>query len=678
MKPVTVFIIWSWDDEDSESRVVLQALAKRPPKGVQIRLPDPRRSGGDLLDDILIPGIRSADWALVTIPPQGKESNSIAFEAGLAIGFGKPLATVSFGPPSPLQSHPLFLGAPLVFPGLVARDAAYLRANFEKLLWHDYADFERKEEIPYDVVALLPEDSEGAALDEEITAAKPDWWRKSARWRGRQWSFPFSASRLVWAITGGREPESIGANLSAAQAAGIFFARSYPRAAHPLVERFQVLRSRRAAPVPEVQRFERTFDDLHEFSRLLRSEREPEHEGGFVLDRLEIRNFKNIAHLVLDFTEKSSLPGSWACIAGINGSGKSSILQALCMLLLGEKLVAELGRERLKRMLRRLGTLQLDAELIAVVRDGPESRTLYLPLSDQGVDSRKLYSHAEYSGMLDFWERMQAQVLVSYGASRNLSEHRDNRNSNLSRHVQRQMTLFDPLTQVAGVDLLLEGGPRVAPVIVTLKRLLGKVLAGDLAAGPRTDRLVFSQCDAAVEAIDLPDGFRSTVAWLADLCAAWHESAPAGETAGSDLARISATVLLDEIDLHLHPSLQRLLVPRLRAALPRVRFIVTTHSPLVLASFDKAELFVLDRDSEEGVRALDRQIFAFSPDQVYEWLMNTPAQSEVIDQKLRQGDDPELPLLLYQTEERSEEQAKAELEDRRRRIEKLKKSVPKR
>jgi hypothetical protein len=441
------------------------------------------------------------------------------------------------------------------------------------------------------------------------------------------------------------------------------------------VERFQVLRSRLAAPVPEVQRFERTFDDLHEFSQLLRSSGMAE-RGGFVLERLEIRNFKNIAHLVLDFTEASSLPGSWACIAGVNGSGKSSILQALCMLLLGERLVAELGRERLKRMLRRQGAEQLDAELTATVREGGEVHTLYLPLNDQGVDSRKLYSHADYSLMLDFWRRMQGQVLVSYGASRNLSEHRDSRNASLSRQVQRQMTLFDPLTQIAGVEVLLDAPAQLSPVLVTLKRLLSQILAQELVAGPRTDGLEFSQDAAAVAAIDLPDGFRSTVAWLADLCAAWHESGPLAETATCDPARISATVLLDEIDLHLHPSLQRSLVPRLRAALPGVRFVVTTHSPLVLASFDKAELFVLDRDASAGVRALDRQIFALSPDQVFEWLMNTPPQSEVIEQKLKQGDDPEVALLLYQSGERSQEQAKAEIEERQRIVEQLVKSTP--
>lgn len=394
------------------------------------------------------------------------------------------------------------------------------------------------------------------------------------------------------------------------------------------------------------------------------------------VETIEIRNFKNIGHLKLDLTAPSSLENDWTCIAGINGAGKSSILQALAMALLGERLVTELGGERLRRFLRRSGTQRFPAEITVTVRDGRERETLYLPLSEQGVDLAKLNAHPERSRMLDIWERLQKQVIVGYGASRNLSDYRDTRYASLSVPVQRQMTLFDSLTQIASVDVLLDGGSSSAPVLKTLKRLLKAVLVEELAPGHNAERIVFSQCGTEVDAIDLPDGFRSTVAWLADLCAAWHRTAPPEEAATSDPAKISGIALVDEIDLHLHATLQRSLVPRLRAALPNVQFIVTTHSPLVLASFDRAEIVVLDRDAENGIRELDRQIFAFSTDQVYEFLMGTPPQSTVIEEKLEKGDDPELALYLYQSQERSEEETRAELEERRRLIEELRGSLP--
>jgi len=116
-------------------------------------------------------------------------------------------------------------------------------------------------------------------------------------------------------------------------------------------------------------------------------------------------------------------------------------------------------------------------------------------------------------------------------------------------------------------------------------------------------------------------GSRSTVAWLADICAAWHERE--GADNNTDPALITGIVLLDEIGLHLHPSLEKVLVPQLRRALPRVQFIVSTHSPMVLSSFDRDELVILDAGSPGGTRQLDRQVFGMTMDDVYSWLMNT-------------------------------------------------------
>jgi hypothetical protein len=80
---------------------------------------------------------------------------------------------------------------------------------------------------------------------------------------------------------------------------------------------------------------------------------------------------------------------------------------------------------------------------------------------------------------------------------------------------------------------------------------------------------------------------------------------------------------------------------------------------------------VLDRNEEGGVRELDRQIFGFSADQIYQWLMETPPQSLVIEEKLAQGNDPDLPLYLLQSETLNEQQAQVELEERSRLIDEM-------
>ena len=408
----------------------------------------------------------------------------------------------------------------------------------------------------------------------------------------------------------------------------------------------------------------------------------PEVSGPITLERLTIRNFKCIEHMELVFEKSEKLDGRWACIAGINGAGKTSILQALCLVLLGDHLVLDLGMGRLSRMIRREEGKQLETEITATVLANVDGRQeevdLLMPLSQSSrsvsnvyVNERKLRGNArEYKRMRATWDALNRQVLLAYGATRNLSDQIENRHADRSIQAQRMMTLFDPLTRIAGADVLIDPDNDDTDAVKTFCNLLDRL--GEMeefsALRPKRGKSVrFKQHNSSVSAIDLPDGYRSIVAWLADLCVTWHSVAPSSQTRSNDPGKISGIVLLDEMGLHLHPSLERSVVSALRGALPNVQFIVTTHSPLVLSSFDKSELIVLDRDESSGIRELDRQIFGFSTDEVYEWLMDTPSQSAVIEEKLKQRDDPDLAIYLYESVSKNEDEARS-LRDKRREI----------
>jgi predicted ATPase len=390
--------------------------------------------------------------------------------------------------------------------------------------------------------------------------------------------------------------------------------------------------------------------------------------GQVVIEQVEIENFKNLEKLKIDLARQSTLEGNWTCVAGINGAGKSTILQAICLILLGERFATELGGERLKRMLRRDGEATRDAKITATCRIGESRYTLFLPISADGVDEGPLRSHAQYAFMRTIWSSLQNQMFVSYGATRNLSERKDTRNENFSRPLQRQMTMFDPLTQVASADVLLAGGVTEtnSTIVDTLEALLKAVFAGN-EIGPATrdsaNVLRFGRNSTSLSAIDLPDGYRSTVAWLADMCAAWHETAPSGVRRSKRPEDITGIVLVDEVDLHLHFRLQRDIIPRLRKALPKVQFIVTTHSPMILACFDRSELVILDQNSSEGQRELDRQLFGLTMDEIFEYLMGTKPSSPIIAELL-DTDRARAAELLYQSANKSEAQAREELRQR--------------
>ncbi len=352
-----------------------------------------------------------------------------------------------------------------------------------------------------------------------------------------------------------------------------------------------------------------------------------------VVERLQVENFRCFEELDLHFgvhppmREVSTLSGNWSCIAGINGAGKSSILQAISIALLGD-LGKELGGGLLARM-RRANMPPTERTSITVTASLGERKNLSysVQIDEKGGLKTNSPSAAE------------SAIVLGYGATRNLGEETESPFKTLSVPVQEVIGFFRPLAQLAGAEVLLTDRRRNPNLLPLFQRLLQAVFEDELTVEPQTGSSVVRFGVSAkdkIEAFDLPDGFRSSAAWLADLCATWCARRPELAACG-DPGEIEAIVLIDEIDLHLHPGLQRALVPRLRKALPKVQWIVTTHSPLVLANFDLNEIIALDRDAEGNVRRLDRQILNFSSDEIYNWLMMTRPTGTAMEQILQQS-----------------------------------------
>ena len=89
-------------------------------------------------------------------------------------------------------------------------------------------------------------------------------------------------------------------------------------------------------------------------------------------------------------------------------------------------------------------------------------------------------------------------------------------------------------------------------------------------------------------------GYQSLVTWVVDFAKRMFDRYP---ESSNPLAE-PAIVLVDEIDLHLHPEWQRKIVSFLREKFPKTQFIVTAHSPLVIQSADDINVVVLQKNDE--------------------------------------------------------------------------------
>ncbi len=100
-----------------------------------------------------------------------------------------------------------------------------------------------------------------------------------------------------------------------------------------------------------------------------------------------------------------------------------------------------------------------------------------------------------------------------------------------------------------------------------------------------------------VSLTELSSGYRTMLAWVLNLARNLYED-PAPGYDGLDSP---AVVLVDEIDLHLHPRWQRDLIPRLSILFPNAQFIVTAHSPLIVQAVPDAHIVVLRREGDHVV-----------------------------------------------------------------------------
>ena len=89
-------------------------------------------------------------------------------------------------------------------------------------------------------------------------------------------------------------------------------------------------------------------------------------------------------------------------------------------------------------------------------------------------------------------------------------------------------------------------------------------------------------------------GYQATMSWVIDLCKKMFERYPNSPNPLKD----PAIVLVDELDLHLHPKWQKTIVNYLSRTFTSTQFIVTTHSPLILQTIEKVNLFALIKTDE--------------------------------------------------------------------------------
>ena len=177
--------------------------------------------------------------------------------------------------------------------------------------------------------------------------------------------------------------------------------------------------------------------------------------------------------------------------------------------------------------------------------------------------------------------------------------------------------------------------PAAADVLTAVAGTVARFLPGYSnfrVDGDKRPELLIDHGGVALKVSQLSDGERGMLAMVLDLTRRLAQANPALTDPGR---KAEAVVLIDEIDLHLHPQWQRQIVRNLTTAFPRCQFIATTHSPQVIGEVEHDRVHIL---TEDGAFSPTHS-FGVDSSRVLEEVMEAdPRNSEIKDLLSRASD----------------------------------------
>ncbi len=359
------------------------------------------------------------------------------------------------------------------------------------------------------------------------------------------------------------------------------------------------------------------------------------------LSSLEIRNFRTFRLSKASFPYPGKQEGGLqlpnvTLLLGNNGMGKSSALKAIALALMTP--VIESTGYRPYSIVRRMvrdkqagerGSTDVTARVVLNPQDvattsgvAGERRTLKAIFEQKGTTEMLRTAGAGdpiWDPMFD--EDSAAFFFVGYGASRTVesSEKADPGLRFRSRHLRydRVAGLFEEHATLIPLvtwlpDLENDKPGHYDQVFDLINRLLpGRTrFLNEIEKG----EYLFYHRGSTVPFGALSDGFRAYIGWICDLLHQVSANCPPG----MKLADNRGIVLIDEIDLHLHPEWQLSVLPTVSRALPNLQFICTSHSPIVAGTVESTNLLLVvpDGDNAAKLARSETEIHGLTADQI--------------------------------------------------------------
>ena len=340
-----------------------------------------------------------------------------------------------------------------------------------------------------------------------------------------------------------------------------------------------------------------------------------------------VRCFKD--RQVLDLSDGNGKPARWTIILGDNGTGKTTLLKGVALMATKSQKIPNVkmgkngeiiegdGKQKVffptgrgiysssPFVFSQIGLhtkIEVSKFLLGELSEvkAPYSREGLWIASNSQTDHISTLSYAS--------EDLSQLIIYGYGANRQAGEGSisESFNDNISESLFKNVPLINAeewllQTMFAAQNAKNNIKKKLTFKYEKIKSILKKILpdVSDFQIKPITE----NQTKAIIQAktpygwVDMKDlslGYQTLIAWMVDLAARLFDRYPDSK---NPLAE-PAIVLVDEIDLHLHPKWQRNLISHLTTIFSQTQFIVTAHSPLIVQSAEDANIVLLKREDD--------------------------------------------------------------------------------
>ena len=347
------------------------------------------------------------------------------------------------------------------------------------------------------------------------------------------------------------------------------------------------------------------------------------------LKNLTLNNFKCFEDLTLKFNEKLTV------IVGVNGSGKTSILEgaaiALSTMFIPLQGLKSIGINKTYARLKSysIGSIndsqsQYPVKISAKAEINGQnccwSRSLNTEKGQTTIkDAKSLIDLAnEFQNDMRKGDTSFVLPIVAYYGTGRLWDYHREKQTDVFKKTIRTNGYINSLDGTANIKLMMNwfkkmtvqkyqnqeiglgGVPELEAVLSAMEKCYeyaSEAKDVKIQYNLNTDELdiIYREKDGKQMRIPLShlsDGYKSTVSLVADI--AYRMAVLNPQCLGDVCSLVDGVVLIDEVDLHLHPAWQQKILQSLTEIFPKVQFVVTTHAPEVINSVPKENVVILE------------------------------------------------------------------------------------